>query len=165
MAIDSSANTIDSPQGEQEAGSLLQRARNGARRLQSSPIAEADAVLAKASVAANTAYTSLWDRGQDFLEQLAFSFFLAPVISFIYLIRLFIGTMQNGGFTISYRSFMLKAIPGLKIYDIRRHTAAIAFIFLFLIQVTIVVVFIRAANDKVLMAKLQLCAVFNATCT
>jgi len=165
MPIDSSATTIDSPQAEQEAGSLLQRARNGARRLQSNPMAKADEVLAKASVAANTAYTSLWDRGQDILEQLAFSFFLAPIISFIYLLRLFVGTFQNGGFTISYRTFMLKAIPGLKIYQVRRHTTAIAFIFLFLIQLTIVIVFIQAANDKVLMAKLQLCAIFNETCT
>jgi len=163
MPIDSSAQTVDTPESQQEAASLLQRAQNGARRLRS-PMTEVDAALSQASTVANAAYTSLWDRGQDMLEQFTLGFFVAPIVSFVYLLRLFIGTFQNGGFTISYRTFMLKAVPGLKIYDVRRHVTAIAFIFLFLIQISIAIIFIRAASDTTIMQKMQLCAIFNESC-
>lgn len=164
MAIDSGATTISSPQEQDEAASLLQRARNGVRKLRPQPLAEVDAALAQASVVVNKAYTSLWGRGQDILEQLAFSFFLAPIISFIYLIRLFVGNLQHGGFTISYRTFMVQAIPGLKIYEIRRHATAIIFLLLFIFQAMLVTVFIQASQDQILMAKIGMCVTFHVNC-
>ena len=171
MAIDATVETLPSDDQQQQVASQLHRSQTSERRSrQNKSLQQVDEALSAAAVVANKAYTSLWDLGEDLMGQFALGFYtvgnllLAPFIGAAYLIRLIVGNLMHGGYEVRFRTFSLKAVPGIPIYDIKRHAVTVGLLLLFLVQVTLIYFVLKIGTDPIFAAKVSICTIFHAFC-
>jgi hypothetical protein len=170
MAIDAAIEN-QSQVDQQGIADELRRDRISALRRKRNAIEQKlDDSLSLASQVANTAYTNVWERTTDILEAQAFTWpvigvlLFAPLVSAIYIIRLFVGTFMNGGFRITWRTFDVPVIPAMKIIQIRRHALAAMMILITIGEVFLVVALMEVMADMTFATQLGLCAYFHVGC-